>query len=56
MTAKGTAVKMVSVFALALPLQAQAELMDLSSSVGELKQAFNEAKGDVRMLLLLSPG
>ncbi len=33
MTAKGTAVKMVSVLALALPLQAQAELMDLSADV-----------------------
>ncbi len=32
------------------------ELTGLSPNVRELKQAFNEAKGDVRMILLLSPG
>ena len=32
------------------------ELTGLSPNLWELKQAFNEAKGDVRMILLLSPG
>ena len=32
------------------------ELTNLSPDAQELMQAFNEAKGHVRMILLLSPG
>jgi hypothetical protein len=41
----------------ALPLSSdEPKLADLSAEASQLKQAFNGAKGDVRMILIVSPG